>query len=77
MTLEYLRDLTVGVYQIRLAPGYIQDKMLRDNTQELEFDGRIDEARLLRERVHSRFCGAKKHQTSIAYTDQLANAATQ
>ena len=51
--------------------------MLRDNTQELEFDGRIDEARLLRERVHSRFCGAKKHQTSIAYTDQLANAATQ
>ena len=61
LKLEYLRDLTVGVYQVRLDPGYIQDKMLKDDTQELEFDERIDEPGLLRARVHSRFCGAKKH----------------
>ena len=50
--------------------------MLRDNTQELEFDERIDEpGLLLRARVHSRFCGAKKHQTFIAYIYQLASEA--
>ena len=49
--------------------------MLRDNTQELEFVQRIDEPVLLRARVHSRFCGVKKHQTFMAYIDQLANAA--
>ena len=45
--------------------------MLRDNIQELEFDERIDELGVLRARIHSRFCGAKKHQTFIAYIDQL------
>ena len=71
LTLQHLRDLTLGVYQVRLAPGYIHDKMLRDNIQELEFDERIDVLGVLRARVHSRFCGAKKHQTFIAYIDQL------
>ena len=36
----HLRDLTVGLYKVRLAPGFI---LLRDNIQELEFDERIDE----------------------------------
>ena len=71
LTLRHLRDLTLGVYQVRLAPGYIQDKMLRDNIQELEFDERIDVLGILRARVHSRFYGAKKNQTFIAYIDQL------
>ena len=58
-------------YQVGLAPGYIQDKMLRDDTEQLEFDERKDELGVLRARVHSRFCGAKMHQTFIAYIDQL------
>ena len=36
---------------------------LQHNIQKLEFDERIDELGVLRARVHSRFCGAKKHQT--------------
>ena len=34
LTLDYLRNVTAGVYQVRLAPAYIQDKILRDNAQE-------------------------------------------
>ena len=45
--------------------------MLKDNTQELEFVERIDEPGILRARVHSRVCGAKKHQTFIAHIDRL------
>ncbi|KYN12400.1 hypothetical protein ALC57_15429, partial [Trachymyrmex cornetzi] len=73
LTSDYLRDLTVGVYQVRLAPAYIQDKMLRDNTQELQFDERINEPGLLRARVHSRFSGATNHQIFIAYVDHIAD----
>lgn len=30
LTLDFLKDLTVGIYQIRLAPSYVQDKLQRE-----------------------------------------------
>ena len=63
------------MYQVNLAPAYIQDKMLRDNNQELEFDTLIDEPGSLRVRVCSRFLNTKKHQIFIAYVDHLADDA--
>lgn len=75
LTLDYLRDLTVGVYQVKLAPAYIQDKLLRDNAQELQFDTLITEPGLLRARVYSRFSGSKSHQIFVAFVDHLADAA--
>lgn len=38
LTLEYLKKLTIGVYQIKLAPSYIQDKLQRDQTEEFHVE---------------------------------------
>lgn len=72
LTLEYLRDLTVGVYQVNLAPGYIQDKLQREEQEELQLEvlrhvQMIPEPGLIRVRVFSRFRNATKHQLWIAY----------
>lgn len=31
-TIDYLHDLTIGIYQINLSSGYIQDKLQRDQS---------------------------------------------
>jgi hypothetical protein len=73
LTLEYLRDLTAGTYQVRLAPGYIQDKLRRDANQVIQFDVLFDEEGLLRARVWSRHVNADKYQIWIAYNNQQYN----
>lgn len=60
-------DLTIGVYQVNLAPSYIQDKLLRDNHDELQLDEHINEPGLIRIRVYSRFRNATRHQIFISY----------
>lgn len=70
LSLQYLRDLTVGVYQINLAPSYIQDKLLRDGEEELHLDELADEGGFLRVRVYSRFRNATKYQIWISYRTQ-------
>lgn len=30
LTIDYLRELTTGIFQIKLAPSYIQDKLQRE-----------------------------------------------
>jgi len=37
-TLDYLRELTVGTYQVNLAPSYVQDKLQRDEQEEFQID---------------------------------------
>ncbi|XP_024884657.1 uncharacterized protein LOC112462835 [Temnothorax curvispinosus] len=67
LDLEYLRHLTLGVYQINLAPSYIQDKVLRDNDEEFQLDKHLNEAGFLRIRVYSRFRNAGRHQIFILF----------
>jgi len=67
LTLEHLRDLTVGVYQVYLAPSYIQDKIQRDEQEEFQLDELIDESGFIRVRLYSRFRNAAKYQLWIAY----------
>ncbi|KMQ84738.1 hypothetical protein RF55_17216, partial [Lasius niger] len=35
---NYLKDLVMGIYQLSLAPSYIQDKVARDGTEILKLD---------------------------------------
>lgn len=67
LTLDHLRDLTVGVYQVNLAPSYIQDKIQRDGQEEFQLDEFIDEPGFIRVRLYSRFRNATKYQLWIAY----------
>lgn len=69
---ELLRDITTGIYQIKLAPGYVQDKMEREGDEEFQIEMlrdayRLPEPGLLRVRVYSRFRNATKYQLWIGY----------
>ncbi|KAJ8673315.1 hypothetical protein QAD02_004577 [Eretmocerus hayati] len=75
LDLPYLRDLTVGVYQVRLAPSYVQDKVHRDNNEEYQVDEHINEQGFIRIRVYSRFRNATIHQTFIRYRSTDENVA--
>lgn len=66
LDLEYLKDLTVDIYQVRLAPSYIQDKVIRENDDEFQLDNHINEPGFIRVRVYSRFRNATRHQTFIS-----------
>ncbi|KAJ8666738.1 hypothetical protein QAD02_008400 [Eretmocerus hayati] len=72
LTIEYLRDLTTGIFQIKLSPSYIQDTLQREETYEFQIEmlgdaNRLPEPGLLRARVYSRFRNAAKHQMWITY----------
>lgn len=69
LTLDYLRDFTAGVYQLNLAPAYIQDKLARDNNGRFDFDQRLLEPNLIRLRIFSRFRRAynTNHQLWISF----------
>lgn len=67
LDLDYLRNLTVGTYQLKLSSSYIQDKLVRDNDEQIQLDIHINEPGFLRVRVYSRFRNATKHQLFIAY----------
>lgn len=43
LTTEYLRELTAGVYQIGLAPSYVQDKLQREENEEFQIELLRDE----------------------------------
>lgn len=78
LTLDYLKDLTTGIYQIGLAPSYVQDKLQREGEEIIEIEllrdqFRVPEPGLLRIRVWSRFRQADKHQLWISYTPDVQN----
>lgn len=72
LSLDYLRDLTIGVYQVELAPSYVQDKMRREESEEFQVEllrtaDRTPEPGFLRVRLYSRFRNATRYQLWIAY----------
>ncbi|KAF5308590.1 hypothetical protein FQR65_LT06138 [Abscondita terminalis] len=65
LDLGCLKEITCGVYLNHLAPSYIQDKLQRDDTDELQIDQfNVEPGRA---RVYSRFRKATKYQIWIAY----------
>lgn len=76
LTIRYLEDLTVGVYQLKLSRSYVQDKVTRENNtneaedyevEMLRNEDRLPEPGLIRIRLFSRFRQATKHQLWISY----------
>lgn len=72
LTLDFIKTLTIGVYQVKLAPSYVQDKLQRDHDEEFQFEtlrdiNRLPWPGLLRVRVFSRFRSAAKYQLWISY----------
>ncbi|KYN12423.1 hypothetical protein ALC57_15406 [Trachymyrmex cornetzi] len=72
LTLNYLQDLTLGVYQLFLAPSYIQDSLLRQNNV-FEVDLRAQEQGFARFRLFSRFRNAASHHQFISYNPNEEN----
>ncbi|XP_058790801.1 uncharacterized protein LOC131664004 [Phymastichus coffea] len=80
LTLEYLRGLTYGTYQVGLAPSYVQDSSLRaeleneeeigEDEQTFKIDRNTNEAGFMRIRISSRFRNATKHQVWIAFNEE-------
>lgn len=55
LTVDYLRNLTFGTYQISLAPSYVQDKLQHEDDEEFQLNELMDDESLLHVRVYSRF----------------------
>lgn len=67
-----LKDITVGVYQVGLAPGYVQDKLQRQDNDEYQLkllrdEDRLPEPGFLRVRLFSRFRNSTQYQVWVAY----------
>ena len=58
LDLQYLRRLTLGPYQLELAPSYIQDKFEHESSDFFELDIDRDLPGFLRIRIYSRFRNA-------------------
>lgn len=69
LDLQYLRDLCFGVYQVYLAPGYIQDKRQREANDVIEYDQNRLEPNLLRLRIYSRHQNRTRYQLFISYNN--------
>lgn len=76
LSLQQLKELTVGTFQVRLANAYVQDKVHRDEDGGFELDMHINEQSFMRVRVNSRHQNAVHHQIFIKYrsTDIEFNA---
>ena len=74
LRLDKLKDITIGIYQMGLAPSYIQDKLQRDGDNDEEFQlnmlrdaYQLPIPGLMRVRVYSRYQNAVKYQLLISY----------
>lgn len=68
---DYLRQITIGIYQLGLAPAYIQDKLTRDDGEIIELDHHRVHQGLLRLRIHSRHRNRTSYQLWIKYNTGL------
>lgn len=68
LDIDYLKDLTMGVYQLSLAASYIQDKVARDEAEIFELDEHRYEPGFIRVRLYSRFRNSTRYQLWISYT---------
>ncbi|KYN15062.1 hypothetical protein ALC57_12725 [Trachymyrmex cornetzi] len=71
LDIDYLQDLTVAIYQIGLAFSYVQDKIMRDDTEILELDLHRVQPNILRLRVYSRH----KNRTRYNLNDDIVQGA--
>ena len=65
LTIEQLKDRTFGIYQVKLAPSYVQDKLQREAEEKFQLEmlrnqNRLPQPDFIRARV-------SKHQLWIAY----------
>ena len=67
--IEYLQNITIGIYQVNLSPSYIQDKLQRDDDDELQVDTLFQENNFICLRVYSRFRNRIRHQVFISYVE--------
>jgi len=67
LDLQYLCDICLGVYQVNVASGYIQDKLKREDNDVFQYDQNHVEPNLIRVRVFSRFRNAGRHQLWISF----------
>ena len=70
---NYLTNLTMGIYQLKLAPAYIQDKLQREQAEQFQIDELLDERGLIRVRMYFRFINVTKYQLWIAYIEEDFN----
>lgn len=64
---DYIRNLTLGIYQIKLARSYVHDKVSSES--DYIFQICLEEPGLLRARLYSRFKRSTKYNVWIAYID--------
>ena len=60
-----LRDLTLGIYQIKQAKSYTQEDMSAKG--KYEFNVHKEEAGLIRVRIQSRHCSSKSYLQWVSY----------
>ena len=61
---EYVNELTIGVYQAQLAPAYIQDELYRNSSTVFQYNT-FPEPGFLRMRLFSRFRNATQYSLWI------------
>jgi hypothetical protein len=71
LSVQYLQDLTLGVYQLRLAKSYVQDKIQRESEYKIKL--LLEEEGLLKSRIYSRFSGSKKYDLWISFRTQVSH----
>uniref|UniRef100_A0ABD2W2Z6 SWIM-type domain-containing protein n=1 Tax=Trichogramma kaykai TaxID=54128 RepID=A0ABD2W2Z6_9HYME len=69
---NYLENLTAGVFQLELAPSYIQDTLQRDEQEEIQVELLCDEEQIpepgfLRSRIWSRYRNRTRYQQFIHF----------
>lgn len=70
LTMAQLKNITFGTYQIGLARSYIQDKIIRDDDEEFQFDQLFGEPGFICICIYSRFRHRIIHRLWIAYDNE-------
>lgn len=67
LNMDYLTELTIGIYQLKLAPAYVQDQQARDDNNEFHINLHRNEPGFLHCRFYSRFRNQTRYQLWIQY----------
>ena len=76
LSIQDLKNIMIGTYQIHLAPSYVQDKLRHDEDEEfqiemLQTENRLPLAGFMRVRVHSRFCNVTTQPAHLTSFQRL------
>lgn len=58
LDLNYLKELTISIYQLNFTPAYIRDKVIHDGSEIFELDEHRNESGFIRVRLYSCFRNA-------------------